>query len=563
MMSGLAFPLLGYALEHLLASGIIVLVMLALCRTKAIPPGTKSGILLAALVLSVFGPLLPRPDGIGVDAGNVPLRADVVPMRVSGDESDRIGADPAVGTSWVPGHLRLGEPVAMLLIAVWGLGAAWRMARQARGHAHLRRIVAASKRSRTLEDAYRHLVRSDVEIRLCASFGPAVVGVVRPKILVPERLAASLPADAMRAVILHEAAHIRRNDPAIHTLQKILEALFWWNPAIRWMGATLDVTREIACDVEASRACETPADYADALLTAIEHVVPSPGARYAPALGVADAARTLDKRIDGIIDARAAPGATARLAPLAALLCMAAACVAAEAVSRPLTPTPAVPRMAPLAVEDAPKRITREAGHPVSPAVARIPTESAETARATEEDASRADEQARRNASQSDEEVRRNAALSDEEHRRAASRADEQARRNASQSDHAFRRSAALSDEELRRAASRADEEFRRVAAQADEAFRRSASQADSQYLAATEKADVAYLRQFEALKRDAPSAAFEARLAGVARSRSRAVSAASARYQSRMAEANGTYGARMAGAKQRYESTMHALRMN
>lgn len=529
MMSELAFPLLGYALEHLLASGIVALVVLALCATKTITARMKAGILFAALLLSVLGPAWPRPDGIGVDAGGIPARADAVPVRVH-DEASRIDAKAANPASASAGHIRLGEPAAMLLIAVWALGAVWRLARQVRGHAGLRRIIAASARSRALEDAYRHLVRPGVEIRLCASFGPAVVGVLRPNILIPERLAASLPADAMRAVILHEAAHIRRNDPVVHALQKFVEALFWWNPAIRWMGARLDVSREIACDVEASRACETPVDYAHALLTAVEHVVPSPGVRFAPALGVADASGTLDKRIDGIIETRAASGAMARLASLAALLCMAAACVAAEAVSRPLTPMPAVLPATHLAVETAPKRATSEAEHAVSLGATRVPVASAEAARATEKDASRADEEARRNASQSDEEVRRNASLS---------------------------------DEKLRRNASRADESFRRAAAQADETFRRSASQADTQYLAATEHADAAYLRQSEELERDAPSTAFEARLAQAVRARSRAVSAASGRYESQMAEANGKYEARMTGAKARYASAMDALRTN
>lgn len=550
-MSGLAFPLLGYALEHALASGVIALLVLALCRTKAAAPGAKAGILLTALMLSVFGPLLPRFDAIGAGPGDA-LQAGAVPTAHTDHVSRRIEPEAVTPAPRMPGPIRIGESAAMLLIAVWCLGAAWRIAAQAKGYVRLRRIVAASKRSRALETEYRHLLRSDVEIRLCASFGPAVVGALRPKILVPERLAASLPEEAMRAVILHEASHVRRHDLAAHAFQKIVEAVFWWNPAIRWMGASLDVSREIACDIAASRACATPAEYADALLTAIEHAAPPRGVRFASALGMADGLRALDQRIDGIIETHAAPGAASRLAPAAALLCMAAACAAAEAVSHSLAPIPAAPELA--AVDTARKDANADRAAVREASVSRLPgslsTRTADIASA-----------GRIAAKPKTAEARVAQAAEKRTPRLAAEFEPDDAGRIASQADDSYQRTASQSDEEYQRAASQADEEYQHAASQADE-----------DYFAATARADEAYRRRFAALESAPPAAAFEARLARIGRDRSDTVSAASEKYKTRMAEAgkkyraqmagaNGRYQARMAGAKERYESAMKTAR--
>lgn len=539
-MSALAFPLLGYALEHALASGIVALIAFALCRTKAIAPGARAGILLAALALCVFAPLSPRLDGIGVGAA---AQAHVAPIGMSDRtgariESARIEPQAAQPAMWKPGPIRIGESAALLLIAVWCLGAVWRIAGQVRGQMRLRRIVAASKRSHALEAEYRDLLRPGVEIRLCAAFGPAAVDVLRPKILMPERLAAALPIEAMRAVILHEASHIRRRDLAAHAFQKLVEALFWWNPMVRWMAASLDVSREIACDIAASRACATPAEYADALLTAIEHAAPSPSVRLAPALGVADALRTLDQRIDGIIETRAAAGVTARLAPAAVLLCMIAACATAAAVSRPLAPVLATPKPA---IAEADSGVDADAVEKASASVSRIPASVATEADTVPRRSAAVPSPAKARVAQS-----RQPADTNRAQRPDATIAPEDIRRIASQAD-----------EEYRRAASQSDEAYRRAAARSDEDYQRSASQADEDYVVETALADEAYQRRFAALEHATPAAAFEARLALAGRERERAVAAAGGKYKTRMAEANEKFRTRMADAKGGYETRM------
>jgi len=52
---------------------------------------------------------------------------------------------------------------------------------------------------------------------------PAVCGLIRPVILLPEALAARLSAAQMEAVLLHELAHVRRGDPWVNYAQALLQ----------------------------------------------------------------------------------------------------------------------------------------------------------------------------------------------------------------------------------------------------------------------------------------------------------------------------------------------------
>lgn len=333
-MSGLAFLSLSYALQSALASAVMALVLLALRRVQAIKSEARASIFLAALLLAVVGPLLPVPQLSEAPGAAFPA-IDPVEIDASAMQGP-VDAPEESGSSF--DGIEMSRGLANVLFALWLAGAAFQLGRQARGHLHIRRIVAASRRVYALEASYRELLPSGVEIRLSASFGPAVAGVFRPTIILPEEIAARLPAQALRAVLLHEVSHVRRHDLLAKAIQNAIEAMFWWNPAIRWMGAILDVEREVACDIRASRSCQTAADYADALLTAVT-ALPPQRSRLTAVLGMSSF-QALERRVEGVIEERQSATAT-RAATAGALPVLIAISVAACAVSKPLLPTPA------------------------------------------------------------------------------------------------------------------------------------------------------------------------------------------------------------------------------
>src|SRR5260370_41857977 len=67
-------------------------------------------------------------------------------------------------------------------------------------------------------------------------------------IMIPDRLLEELPAEDVDRVLLHELAHLRRADDWFNALERVTEALLFFNPAVRWIVRQLDVEREVAYD---------------------------------------------------------------------------------------------------------------------------------------------------------------------------------------------------------------------------------------------------------------------------------------------------------------------------
>jgi bla regulator protein BlaR1 len=102
---------------------------------------------------------------------------------------------------------------------------------------------------------------------------PAVVGVLRPRLLLPlEVLTAFTPAE-LRFVFLHECAHIRRNDVALNYWLVLVAALHWFNPIVWLMLPRIRADRELACDEAVLLNTNETAAYGETLLKLAESSV--------------------------------------------------------------------------------------------------------------------------------------------------------------------------------------------------------------------------------------------------------------------------------------------------
>jgi beta-lactamase regulating signal transducer with metallopeptidase domain len=95
--------------------------------------------------------------------------------------------------------------------------------------------------------------------------GPAVTGILRPRIVIPSGFAAQFSASEQAAILAHEKAHLVRQDARINAAVALLRCLCWFNPLVH-LGATwLRRDQELACD--AAAIIRVPRiDYANALL---------------------------------------------------------------------------------------------------------------------------------------------------------------------------------------------------------------------------------------------------------------------------------------------------------
>jgi hypothetical protein len=134
------------------------------------------------------------------------------------------------------------------------------------------------------------------QVRYSAAISsPLVCAFRRPVLLWPASRLASLRDNALRAVILHELAHLARHDHLVGWLELVAGCLWWWNPLFWCVRHQLRETAELACDAWVMALIpEGRRDYARALVDLAEF--DSRGRRAALALGVAEGSKNLFER---------------------------------------------------------------------------------------------------------------------------------------------------------------------------------------------------------------------------------------------------------------------------
>ncbi len=77
-------------------------------------------------------------------------------------------------------------------------------------------------------------IRRRVRLLVSATrIGPAVVGLFRPMIVLPEVIVAGRPASELEPILAHELIHVRRGDLWVGCLQTLTSGLWWFHPLVR------------------------------------------------------------------------------------------------------------------------------------------------------------------------------------------------------------------------------------------------------------------------------------------------------------------------------------------
>lgn len=77
---------------------------------------------------------------------------------------------------------------------------------------------------------------------------PVVVGFLKPVILVPAGMLTHISPDQVESILLHELAHIRRQDYLLNLVQNLVDTLYFFNPAMIWISSLIRAERENCCD---------------------------------------------------------------------------------------------------------------------------------------------------------------------------------------------------------------------------------------------------------------------------------------------------------------------------
>jgi beta-lactamase regulating signal transducer with metallopeptidase domain len=106
------------------------------------------------------------------------------------------------------------------------------------------------------------------------------IGLVRPLVLIPAAWVTEMPLEMLEAVIAHELAHLARRDLWVNLLQRMVETVLFYHPAVWWLSRRLRIERELCADEMAVAATGKRLEYAQAL----EHIAGKRLAEIRPAL---------------------------------------------------------------------------------------------------------------------------------------------------------------------------------------------------------------------------------------------------------------------------------------
>jgi len=294
LVTAAAYALDALALQYRVATRFVWLLALlgalaapAIVGVRTRAPGTPSAPLLLPTPVTAVDVMSPRPAPIAIrQTPRLRVRFLVLLSKL----------DRHVGRVWLAGAL------VYLLFLVGG-------------------AIAIHRRRRDWRDA-------DVDgerVLISRDMGPAVVGAIRPRIVVPE-WALTLDAPARALMLRHESEHIAARDPFTLVVAVLCTVVFPWNAAVWAIVRRLRLAIEVDCDRRVLRATTGGREYAELLLT----VGASPRARVPVGASLAERHGLLEKRIKAMT-----PIAPRHPRLVAATLVVAALAVTTAAVRAP------------------------------------------------------------------------------------------------------------------------------------------------------------------------------------------------------------------------------------
>lgn len=216
---------------------------------------------------------------------------------------------------------------------------------------------------------------------------PAVIGWLRPVVLLPSAAIIGLSPRQLELIIAHELAHIRRSDYLVNLIQVLIETLLFYHPAVRWMSNRLREEREHCCDDAVIATCGDTLTYAHALTELEEQRQASYQTALAANGGV------LSQRIYRMLD-RSTPRRSALIWGVSLLVGLAAGsmAVAAQLALNAANPAPSIKSSESVTVPPPPLATVESGMRTPAPAPAEQAPSRPEAAGARNEDAGRTEE---------------------------------------------------------------------------------------------------------------------------------------------------------------------------
>lgn len=266
--------MIGWALLHFVWQGAVVAAVLSLalafCRRASVRYALGVGSLLVMLALPVATVLVlrqPSEDAVEVSDASDGMSPAAANLATLGPLPGHTHS--AKGVETVPAQ----SETMLWLVRIWMLGVIAFSLRSAGGFVLMQRLrrmatVPVSAELLALCRAMQEKMGIERAVRFCRSAAlqvPAVVGGIRPIVLLPITALTGLSDAQIEAIVAHELAHIRRLDYFVNLFQVFAETVLFYHPAVWWVNKRIRIERENCCDDTAIAVCGDRLAYVRAL----------------------------------------------------------------------------------------------------------------------------------------------------------------------------------------------------------------------------------------------------------------------------------------------------------
>jgi beta-lactamase regulating signal transducer with metallopeptidase domain len=291
-----------WALLHFLWQGLALALLLSVALSVVRRAAMRYALGVATLVLMVAAPaatyLVLRQPAPAAGTRTMAAMAEAPLVHSAAAAASARVASVEPGTARQGGSPAFPEGAEVWLLEFWlagvvvlsmrALGGLWVLERMRRREtepvsAELVAMARALESRLGLNRALRYCQCRNLD-------APAVIGWLRPVVLLPVSALTGLSPEQLGAVIAHELAHIRRHDAWVNLFQTGVETLLFYHPAVWWVNAQIRAEREHCCDDVAVSVCGGVPDYARALMLMEEW-------RRAPRLAMASNGSRLRSRV--------------------------------------------------------------------------------------------------------------------------------------------------------------------------------------------------------------------------------------------------------------------------
>jgi len=286
------------AFHHLVIGGILFTVLALLNKLVPSSAELRSWLWMTAFIVATLVPFTLITDGneqnmVSVAASNKLVDANVADKTVLVNNQQVTLPD----SSWhLPSEVVFNFSFLLTLaVTLWFIGSVWRTVMVASSYLKTRQLINA-----TIEQAPALSQHISVAVFTSTKVSsPLVVGLVKPKIIIPKSITEQLQHEQLSAIVLHEYAHIKRKDNWFGLFQELIAILFWWSPVIRILNKQIHVEREIACDLRAVAQMKNSKQYAQSLIDCAKLMVIEQ--RSVLAMGLFSKKKELHYRVGAIL----------------------------------------------------------------------------------------------------------------------------------------------------------------------------------------------------------------------------------------------------------------------